>query len=323
MAYGRKFRNVVILAKIETTKGTDAVPTGAANAMLPVGEVSMTPIDAERVQRAVIRGFFGAPDSLLGSSWMSLRFSIEAQGSGAAGTAPAWGALLRACGFAETVTAATRVDYTPVSTALEGVSIYAYADGAEHKFIGAVGTVNVSMGVGGIPLLNFEFVAPYVAPSAVSNPTPTLTNWKVPLLVNDANTSDLVLGGAYSAGAISGGTPYVSGGLEFDLANQISRRELIGAKDVVIADRNVTGTIKTLDLTVAQEIALHALITGNTPTSIGMVHGTQAGYKVLMFFTAAKLLNINPVNLEGVWTSDVPFEAPPSAGNDDMRIVAL
>jgi len=323
MSFERKFRNVILLAKIETVKGTDAVPTGAANAMLPVGEVSITPIDATRVPRNVIRGYFGAPDSLLGSSWMSIRFSVEAQGSGAAGTAPAWGALLRACGFAETVTAATRVDYTPVSTALEGVSIYAYADGAEHKFIGAVGTCNGSMGVGGIPLLNFEFVGAYLAPTAVSNPTPTLTSWKVPSLVNDANTADLVLGGSYSAGAISGGTSYVSGGLEFDLANQISRRELIGAKDVQVVDRNTTGTIKTLDLTVAQEITLHGLITGNTPTSIGMVHGTSAGYKVLVFFTAAKLLNINPVNLEGVWTSDVPFEAPPSAGNDDMRIVAL
>lgn len=323
MAFGRKFRNVIVLAKIETSKGTDAVPTGAANAMLPVGEVAIAPIDAERVPRSVIRGYFGAPDSLLGATWMSIKFSVEMQGSGTKGTAPAWGALLRACGFAETVTAATRVDYTPVSTGLEGVTIYAYADGLEYKFVGSVGTVDIAAGVGGIPLLNFTFWAPYLAPTAVANPTPTLTSWKVPALVNDLNTADVSLGGTYSAGAISGGTTYVSGGIEATLANQVSRRELIGAKEAVISDRAVGGTIKTLDLTAAQEITVQGLITGNTPTSIGMVHGTADGYKVLLFFPSAKLLNITPQNLDGVWTSDVPFEAPPTAGNDDMRIVAL
>ena len=36
-----------------------------------------------------------------------------------------------------------------------------------------------------------------------------------------------------------------------------------------------------------------------------------------------RLLGVTPVNLEGVWTSDVAFEAPPSSGNDDIKIVAL
>lgn len=323
MAFGRKFRNVIVLAKIETTKGTDAVPTGAANAMLPVGEVTITPIDAERVARNVIRGYFGAPDGLIGSTWQRISFSVEFQGAGAAGTAPAWGALLRACAFAETVSAGVRVDYTLVSTALEGVSIYAYADGLQYKFIGAVGNLDGAGVVNGIPVLNFTFDAPYLAPTAVSNPTPTLTGWKVPALVNDANTSDLVLGGSYAAGAITGGTSYVSGGVEFSLANEVTRRELIGAKEVVISDRNVTGTIKTLDLTAAQEITVLGLVTGNTDQSIGLTHGTAAGYKVILFFPQAKLLNVVPVNLDGIWTSDVPFESPPSAGNDDMRIVAL
>ena len=323
MAFGRKFRNVVILAKVETTKGTDSTPSGSSNAMLPVGEVTLTPIDAERVPRNVIRGYFGAPDSLLGSTWSRLAFSVEAASSGTAGTAPAWGALLQGCGFTETVSTASRVEYTPASTSLKGVSIYMYADGLQYTLIGSVGNLNGAANVGGIPLLNFEFLAPYVAPTAVSNPSTTLTTWKTPMLVNDANTVDLVVGGTYSTGAISGGTSYVSGGVEFDLGSQISRRELIGAKEAVISDRNITGTIKTLDLTAAQEITVQGLVTANTATSIGLTHGTAAGGKVVFWFGQAKLLNVNPVNLEGVWTSDVPFEAPPSAGNDDMRIVAL
>jgi hypothetical protein len=39
-----------------------------------------------------------------------------------------------------------------------------------------------------------------------------LTAWKKPLAVTDANTGAVVLGCTYSAGALSGGTEYVSGG---------------------------------------------------------------------------------------------------------------
>lgn len=323
MAFDRKFRNCVLLAKVEMTKGADAVPTGGSNAILPVGEISITPIEADRVPRNILRGYFGAPDQLLGLQWMSIRFSVELAGSGVAGTAPAWGALLQACGFAEAVTASTRVDYTPVSTGLKSVSIYAYADGLEYQFIGAVGTFNGAATIGGIPVLNLEFWAPFKAPTAQTNATPTLTAWKVPKVVSDANTVDVVVGGTYSAGAISGGTSYVSGGIEFDMGNVVSRRELIGAKESTLTDRAVSGTVKTLDLTAAQEVTVLADIAADTARSIGMLHGTVAGNKVLLFFTSARLLGLTPVNLEGVWTSDLAFEAPPSAGNDDMRIVVL
>jgi len=323
MAFARKFRNVVLLAKVETTKGTSASPTAASNAMLPVGEVSLTPVDAERVPRNVIRGYYGAPDALVGSTWMRLGFSVEAASSGTAGTAPAWGALLQGCGFTETVSTGARVEYSPASTSLKGVSLYMYADGLEYQFIGSIGNLNGAVNVGGIPQLNFEFLAPYATPSTSTNPSPTLTAWKTPLLVSDANTADLVVGGTYTTGAISGGTTYVSGGVEFDMGNVMSRLELIGAKEAVIADRSVSGTLKTLDLTAAQEITVQGYVTGNTAQALGLTHGTAAGGKVLFWFPTARMLGMTPVNLEGVWTSDVAFESPPSSGNDDIKIVAL
>jgi hypothetical protein len=260
MPFGRIFRNVFVLAKIETTSGTDSVPTGGANAILPTGDVKITAIEADRVPRNVKRGYFGSSGSFVGATWMKIEFATEKQSSGAAGTAPAWGPLLRACGWAEAITAATRVDYTPVSTALETLSLYAYTDGLQFKFIGASGDLTGATVINGVPVYNWTFYAPYLAPTAVANPTPTLTAWKDPILANDANTSDLVIGGTYSAGAISGGTSYVSGGIEWSLGNTVSKTELIGAKRSVITDRNITGTIKTLDLTAAQEITMLALI---------------------------------------------------------------
>lgn len=323
MAFARKFRNVVLTAKIETTKGTDSTPTGAANAVLPTGDVTLTPIDAQVVQRAIQTGYFGAPAMLVGSTFMQVQFAIELQSSGAAGTAPAWGPLLRACAFAEAVTASTRVDYTPVSTGIESVSMYMYADGLLHKLLGAVGNAEFSFPVGGVPTVKFTFVAAYLAPTATANATPTFTSWKDPILVNDANTSDLVLGGTYSAGAISGGTSYVTGGVDFVLGNNVAKLELIGAKDVALTDRSVSGTIKSMDLTAAQEVTLHGYVTAATAQSIGITHGTTAGYKVMAFLPQARLTGLKPASVQGVWTLDVPFVSPPSAGNDDVRIVAL
>lgn len=323
MPFGRIFRNVFVLAKIETTSGTDAVPTGAANAILPVGDVKITAIEADRVPRNVKRGYFGSSGSFVGSTWMKIEFATEKAGSGAAGTAPAWGPLLRACGWAEAITASTRVDYTPISTALETLSLYAYSDGLQFKCIGACGDLSGATVINGVPVYNWTFYAPYLAPTAVANPTPTLTAWKDPILANDANTSDLVIGGTYSAGAISGGTSYVSGGIEWSLGNTVSKTELIGAKRSVITDRNITGTIKTLDLTAAQEITMLALIPAATASSIGMLHGTTAGYKVLEFFPHARLLGHAYQDVDGIITSDFQFEAPPASGNDDARIVVL
>jgi hypothetical protein len=215
------------------------------------------------------------------------------------------------------------VDYTPVSTALETLSLYAYTDGLQFKFIGASGDLTGATVINGVPVYNWTFYAPYLAPTAVANPTPTLTAWKDPILANDANTSDLVIGGTYSAGAISGGTSYVSGGIEWSLGNTVSKTELIGAKRSVITDRNITGTIKTLDLTAAQEITMLALIPAATASSIGMLHGTTAGYKVLEFFPQARLRGHAYQDVDGIITSDFQFEAPPASGNDDARIVVL
>jgi hypothetical protein len=323
MALDRKTKNMVVLAKVETTAGTDAVPTGSANAVLTAGDVTLQPVDAQAVPRTIRTGYFGSSGSFMGSAWMRVAFGVEMAGSGTAGTAPAWGALLQGCAFAEAVTAGQRVDYTPVSTGLKTLTIYAYADGLEHRFIGAMGSLTGSALVNGVPVLQFEFWAPYLAPTAVANPSLTLTAWKLPELVNDTNTADLVLGGAYSAGAISGGTAYPSGGIEFNTGNQVARTELIGAKRMTITDRAVSGSIRTVDLSAAQEIALQGKVVAGTQESIGIVHGTGAGKKVILFFPQANYRSFGYADVDGVLTASLDFDAPPLSGNDDMRIVVL
>ena len=64
-----------------------------------------------------IRAYFGNSEQLPAGIHSELDFEVELAGSGAAGTAPAWGPLIRACGMSETITAATDVKYAPVEWA--------------------------------------------------------------------------------------------------------------------------------------------------------------------------------------------------------------
>ena len=110
-------RNTVILAKLETTVGTDAVPTGAANA-IAIRNYDHRPLEGESTTREILRGSFGSDAIILQNQYAEVTFEVELAGSGAAGTAPPFSSLLRACGMTETIVASTSVTYgleTPVT----------------------------------------------------------------------------------------------------------------------------------------------------------------------------------------------------------------
>lgn len=95
-----------LLVRVETTEGTDAVPTGAANAVLLRGNPSLSPLEMTEDQRNIILPYFGNQGSMPSAAFGKLDYEFELAGSGTAGTAPAYGAILRACGVSETITAA-------------------------------------------------------------------------------------------------------------------------------------------------------------------------------------------------------------------------
>ena len=98
-------RKKIILVKIESTYGIDPTPTGAANAIW-AKNINITPIDADKAKRDLFTGWLGNTQELQGGFRVSMDFEVEMAGSGTAGTAPAWGPLMRACGHAETLVAA-------------------------------------------------------------------------------------------------------------------------------------------------------------------------------------------------------------------------
>lgn len=314
----RYARNAAILAKIESAYGTDPTPTGAANALL-VSDLSITPLSASNVARDLVRSYLGGSEELVGTAHIECSFTCELQSGGAAGTAPAWGPLVRACAFAEAITASTRVDYTPVTNSQESVTIYYHDDGVLHKLLGCKGNVEVKLGVGDRPTLVFRFLGLDGGISAVANPSLTLTAWQKPAVVTDANTSDLLIGCTYSAGALSGGTSYPSRGIEFNMGNDVKFIPLVGGEVVDLVQRDVTGSL-VLDLTAAQEVSFMATVKANTTTGIGMQHGSAAGFTTIVHAPAVQLINPRKEDVDGKRMVGYDLRCVPSSGNDDLRI---
>lgn len=317
----RLIRKSAILLKVETTYGIDAVPTGAANAQL-VSNLSINPLNAQNVDRELVRTYLGSSEELVGTSFVEMGFDVEMQGSGALGVAPAWGAALRACGFAETITAGNRVEYTPISDGLESATIYWYDDGVLHKGLGGRGSVEIAAGVGERPVFKFKFILLDGGISSAANPSLTLTGWKQPKVINDANTGDLVFGGSYAAGAITGGTSWPSRGLSLNVANAVNFTPMLGGETIDLSQRDIGGSFQ-LDLTAAQEVTFMAAVKDNTLDTLSLLHGSAAGYKVLLFAPSFQMINPSKQEVNGKRLIGYDIRCLPVSGNDELRIVSL
>ncbi len=93
-------KRALLLAKVETTFGTDAVPDPTNDALLirePDFSADITTIVRDNVQQDL------SPSGVItGRKIGSITFQHEVRGSGSVGTAPALGTLLKGCGYAET-----------------------------------------------------------------------------------------------------------------------------------------------------------------------------------------------------------------------------
>lgn len=318
----RLIRKTAILAKIETTYGEDAVPTGAANALL-VSNMTINPLNAEYVKRGVIREYLGASEELPGARYMECGFDIELVGSGTLATPPAWGPLMRAIGFAEVTTATVRVDYVPVSAAFESATVYYYDDGVLHKLLGVRGTATLNLGIGEKPVASFKFIGVDGGnPTAVATPSTTLTAWRVPQIVTDENSGDLTFDATHvatTAPAFTAGTTYPSQGLTVDLGVTAQFQKILGGKSIAITDREVTGSVK-LKLTAAEEVALMGKVIAATPSSIGLIHGTVANDKVMVFMPKVQMKEPTKEELNGERLIGFKLRALPTSGNDEIRI---
>ena len=303
-------RKRLILAKAEATYGTDPTPTGSANAIL-VRNLEITPLQSDIVQRELIRPYLGNYEQLLAQTRVQVTFEVELAGSGAAGTAPAYGPVLKACGLSETVVATTSVTYAPVSTSFSSVTIYFYQDGIRHIVTGARGTFTLNGQVGAIPTIAFTMTGIYNAPTDTALATPTYANQATPLIFKNGNTT------SFSAFSYSGALQSI----DLNVGNEIVYRELIGGtKEVLITDRKPAGTMSIEAVLLATK-NYFTVSTGSTTGSVSFQHGTTAGNIATLTMAQADLADASYAELNGIAMMNLPYVATPTAaGNDELSL---
>ena len=302
-------RKGLIIAAKESTYGTDATPAGTD--AIKVANINITPLQSDVVSRQIVRPFLGNPEQLLANQRVELTFDVELTGSGVAGTAPAYGILLQACGFAEAVSAATSVTYTPVSAAFSSATIYYFNDAIRHKLTGARGSFSLAAEVGQIPTLSFTFMGIYNAPGDVTPPSTTYNDQADPVIFKAGNTTGFEL--FSHAGCLQS--------VSMDLSNEMVYRELINCtKQVLITNRAPNGTV----VIEAPDIADHDYFADATGADTGNLifqHGQTAGNIVTFSSPQTDLGSPTYSDQDGVQMLNLPFIATPTdAGNDELEI---
>jgi hypothetical protein len=303
-------RRRLILAKIETTYATDSSPTGSSNAIL-VRNLEIQPLVAETVNRDLVRPYMGQADQLLAQTRVEVTFEVELAGSGTAGTAPAYGPVLRSCGLSETLVTSTSATYAPESAGFESCTIHYHEDGIRHKLTGCRGTFEITGEVGQIPVIAFTMTGIYNAPTDETLPTPTYANQATPLIFKQGNTTN------FTAFSYSGCLQSYN----FSMANDVIYRELVGcSKEIMITNRAPSGTIVIEAPTITAK-DFFTIATGSSTGSITFQHGTTGGNIATVTTAQSDLGNLTYSDQDGVQMLNMPFIAvPTSSGNDEFSL---
>jgi hypothetical protein len=303
-------RKKILLAKEETTAGTDAAPTGAANAFV-TRNLSVTPLEGDTVGRNLDQAVLGNELQIQVGQYVTVEFEVEVAGGGAAGTAPKYGTLFKSCGFVETINAGVSVVYAPTSTVanFKTQTLHFYHDGQRHTVVGARGTFTIDMTPGTIPAYKFMFMGLYVTPTSVADPALTLTGWQVPLAVNKTNTP------TFSFHSTSG--PMY--GFTFDLANDLQYQNVVGSESIQLVDRAPVGTIA-IEAPALGSKNWFTTALASTTSSLQLVHGTAAGNIVQFDAPAVEVFSPRYGESAGISTIEMNLAFVPSSGNDEFTI---
>jgi len=307
-------RKKFLIAKIESTYGTDPSPVGGSDA-IQVTNLEVTPIESDNVQAAAYQGFIGnsTRGTLVANKRVSVTFDVELAGSGTAGTAPAFGPLLKSCGLSETIVSSTSVTYAGVSSSFDSATIYCFYDGTRHKITGARGSVSFNFTAGQFAVASFNFIGIYNAPddTALSGSF-TVANQAAAIEVNDTNMTTATFHGVSSARIES-----------FDLAlnNELIYKETASNKEVIITNRAPGGTA-VIEAPAVGTTDYFAKAAGVTTGATNLVLGATAGNILSLSAAQTDITGVSYGDTNGVISLSMPYLAlPTTAGNDELSLV--
>jgi hypothetical protein len=303
------YRNAAIAVKIETTSGTDSVPTAAANALL-VRNFTWNPIEMTVEERDLVRPYLGNSEDIVVARWITADFEVEMAGAGTAGTVPKYDALLRMCGHSATTSAGVSVTYAPISTGFETASMYCNLDQVLHKSVFAMGSVGFGLDARKIPVFKVKVKGLFLPLTDTTAWSPVYTGFVKPIAVNKQNTT-LSFQGVNAAVET----------LQIDANASIEYRNLYNSEAVLYTDRKPGGSLSLEMTSVATKDWLAGVEAANTG-ALSVVHGTTAGNIVALSCPGAQLTQPKYANSQGVMMLQGNLKlVPGAAGNDEYTLV--
>jgi hypothetical protein len=138
-------RKQIIFAALEAGGyGVDATPTNTGSILC--GNISISPLEGESVQRNNIRPFMGNPGSVRVSNYVKLSFECEWAGAGTAGAAPKMANLLKICNLTEQLLAAAVADTAQAGGTTSTIILAATSSAIDGYYVGM--TLRVTDGAG-------------------------------------------------------------------------------------------------------------------------------------------------------------------------------
>jgi len=302
-------RKKYILAKQESTYGTDPTPA-AANAILTTG-LQRKIYDGPTVERQLDRADLGSNPLINTAPMASVQFGVELAGTGTLGTAPGYGPILRAMGFAETVTASTKVEYDPISDSYESVAIYYDRDSERQILLGGRGTGSLVLNSGQIPLLNAQLSFLYATPANQTLVTPSYSQ-QDPIPVNYANTTTCTLD-SYDLELSQ---------FSLDFGWNVPHLNLVNYEEILLTNRAMTGTMVILAPHISTK-DLFALVESHSSQSTSAFQLIHAATPDIVQLDAPQiqLTTLDETDLDGEQAYSVGFRLiPTSAGDDELKI---
>ena len=300
----------IVLAKIETTYGTD--PTPGSTDVIEAIDATIKEVSGVN-ERNVQLKTLSSLASLSGEKYSEVTFKVELKGSGSVALAPRLDPLLQACALNPVIASGTSVTYSPLSSAIKSCTLYLYKDGRLHIITGARGTVKAALEAGKQAILEFSFKGLWVTPTVVALPT-----------VSYETTVPAVCKG--TAFTFNAKTTLVASKMDLDLANSLVQRSSMIATNA-IAGFEITGRKPVLSFDVESQIETSYGFRADmltTTRAVSYVVGSAAGNICTINVPKFNITNIEYSDKDGVLIEGLTGECSTSAaatGDDELTIV--
>jgi hypothetical protein len=264
----------------------------------------------EILPRNPARDTFSGLASVSGRRSAEIAFQTELKGSGAPGTPPKWGKLMKSCGFAEIIVPGVSVTYSPASSQIPSMTLARHMDGVVQTIWGARGTVRVRLTAGQPGMLEFEFSGADFAVEDDGLLTGVEYDTTIPPIFLSADFSI----DSYAARVEK---------LLIDIGNRLELQTDInsasGYRAAVIVERNPVGTFDP-EMTVVNEYDFFQRRQEGREMSLNSTIGTTPGNRVTLSAPRCRYLDIMESRRNEIATLDTDFELNMVTGDDEFSI---